>query len=1112
MLANERLIFKMTTEQKIKLVTSTNLYENSANDNYEFPVFRLSRNPLEGCADVYATFFPSDGALASSWNMPLIAETYFKRGEETGAVKKYSYFNVSDDLKAENISEDYFLTAKALAGKAEGLLRSGRYVNFEESASSAYGSDGKRCQSQAAVNLKDTVLNAVKPRSVLVRSCEDMARYKKQAEAGCLLFGVAFGADETLKYLFGGCTLVFCNGNYTAELCSRLEELIPAYRSAYADYRAGAISLSELDRRRNALEVFDGEILDAACDRLISALLEMRGNSSSVLPDRKAIKGDHVALFDEVSDDALALTAARQSAVLLKNDGVLPLSDTVKVAVIGECAKEDYVSAYYGGKSTCTRMPFDAINNYDINALGFASGYSRGMKGRVDLIKTATGLCGECGVALVYLCAERGAKTLPDGQLELLEEISKTGIKIVAAVSADGVIDCSFADKCAAVIITFRSGQGETVAVLDIIKGIVSPSGRLTETFTYNIADGRDYTAVPRNEVRYPFGYGLSYTEFSYSNLKVNERGISFTVENKGGRDGFCVPQFYVSKPGTGGIFKNKILRGFSKIYLKKNDGARVEIPFDENTFRVFDAKSERYSVEGGEYIITVGDNAFDERLTGSITLSEYIFKDDHSEEVVEKIEKGDASHVRFGDEPQDVKKAKRDISFGVKLFVAILLCVYCEGVLATLAFTQVVSEKDIVFYAVIGALAAAVAVLFAVYVVFIAKKRKKQKYIPAGEVIRDLVDNVEEFDQIAKVTYKQPLAEEKEEDAEEFVLKERKNETVEEAADEDMPKKTAKNFVGMSFGELCENFRKFVLTYGVGVDITSVRALFAAFAASKIVLVRSSNAEVLPDFLAAVDKYFGGCGVTQVQDGVSTLTDIMRKREDDKFVLSDLVTSIYEAVNTPEGLFGTVVNNVKLSNLTDYFAPFISFANHPTEPCLLKINGELSLLLPENIVYILSLADGGTEVCPRQVADAALRVDLLLTRVEKTFKRTAPFTLTGFELDAMVTEARENYFLSEKVWRKFDDLYEAVGAGEKFFAGNKNVLQLEKFTSVLLECGADESECITDVFTAKTVPLLKLTSAYAQEGGDKTVFGIIEKLFGEEDLTKIQRSLSKNA
>ena len=134
----------------------------------------------------------------------------------------------------------------------------------------------------------------------------------------------------------------------------------------------------------------------------------------------------------------------------------------------------------------------------------------------------------------------------------------------------------------------------------------------------------------------------------------------------------------------------------------------------------------------------------------------------------------------------------------------------------------------------------------------------------------------------------------------------------------------------------------------------------------------------------------------------------------------------------------------------------------------------------------------------------------MILSKTEAVGDETEVNAISKSALSDLVKEAREEYFLSEKIWKKLDELFETVRATDKIRLGNKNTLQLEKFTSVLLECGGDEAECITDIFLAKIVPLLKLTKSYAQDGGDRTLFGIIEKLFNEEELTKIQRALFK--
>lgn len=1102
MLANERLIYKFSLEQKIKLITSLNLYENSPCENYGFPVFGITRTPLKGSTGIFATQFPSDKALASSWNAPLVSEVYSRHGEEVYAVKPYSYFNVSDDNAAEDVSEDFFLSAKILAAKIKGLNRAKQFVNFEE-----IPKEGEDAQKRT---LKDVIFTDSAPSSVFVKLPENIEGYKKEWN-GKLFYGVAGNMEAALNCFLKGCTLVFLKTDFTEELISRLERLTSGYRAAYAAYRADEITLTELDRRVQAFEIFDENILDTACDNLISVLLEMRAISKQPAPSKSGISFNRPAVFDEVAGDVLSLTAARQSAVLLKNGGVLPLSDTVKVAVLGEYTKDiNYQKDFYNGSATCERTPFNLINNYEINAVGFASGYARGESGRQDLIDIATGLAKDAELALVYLCAEKGEKSLPAGQTELIDALYAKSVKIIAVVSSDGAIDCTFAGKCAAVLLTHRLGQGEPSAVLDILKGLATPSGRLAETFYYKAETDKPYYLATPNEVRYPFGYGLSYTQFEYKNLKINERGISCTVKNTGNADGFAVPQFYLQKPLSDGLFQNKLLRGFKKVYIKKGDAVRVEIPFDTNTFKVFDAKTGLYRIEGGVYTVTVGENFSDTRLTGTVTLSEYVYKDGFENETAEEVAPADGVKFDVNQEPPEVKKAKKQLPFGIKLFVAIIFVLYFEGLMAALAFTDIVHDKGILFYSVIGAFAAVFLALFITYVALISKKRKKQHYVPVNDVLTDLVENVKEFNEIAKVTYAQPVKEEPEEELPEKTdglpeaeAVEEKEETYELAFTETDGKEVSGQ---ITFNEICTSFQTYALSLGVQVDIASVRALVAAISASKIVVVTAKNAEVLPDFLSAISGYFGSGNVTVAGENWK-LSDLLWKREEDKFVVSDFINAVYSATKSPEKLCAAVISGVKADSLSSWFAPFIKYANHPTEEHILTLNDDLSFRLPDNFVYVLSPEEEGT--FPREFADACLQIDLAILRAEKGAETETP-SIPKAGLADLVKEAREGYFMSERVWKKLDELFETVRAGEKFRLGNKNTLQLEKFTSVILECGGDEAECITGVFLSKIVPLLKLTRMYSADGGEKTLFGVIEKLFNEEELTKIQRALTK--
>ena len=269
--------------------------------------------------------------------------------------------------------------------------------------------------------------------------------------------------------------------------------------------------------------------------------------------------------------------------------------------------------------------------------------------------------------------------------------------------------------------------------------------------------------------------------------------------------------------------------------------------------------------------------------------------------------------------EPPEVRKAKKKLPFGLKLFVALLLFAYYEGVMAALAFTDIVSVKDIIFYSVIGALAGVCLVAFIAYVAVIAKNRKKQHYVPVNDVLTDLVENVKEFDEIAKVTYFDPLAEEPEEkepapDALPAVTVE---DVKEETYDLSFTEGEELEVEHVTFNEICSNFQSYVRHFGVQVDIASVRSLIAAVSASKIVVVSSKNTEVLPDFLTALSEYFHSGKVTSAGVEWGATSDLLWKRDGDKFAVSDFVNSVYSATKAPERLCAAVVDGVRAESIT---------------------------------------------------------------------------------------------------------------------------------------------------------------------------------------------------
>ena len=1099
MLANERFIIKMSLEQKVRFVTSLTAYESSSVGGYEFPVFKLKGQPYDDCPNVFATRFPSDKALAASWNSRLVSAVYRAIGNETRRVHSFGYFNSTDDAALEDLSCDDFLTAKFLLAKTLGLTRSHQAVNLEMTQKEAGAAGYKKKL------IGDTVLAGAKPTSVLVKHADEIETISKKFKYDNAFFGTASSMEEAVRMLFSGCCLVFLSEDFTPELVNFLTDRTEGYRKAYKSYRGGSMSLEEFDRRVRRFEIFDEEIINAACDRLITILFEMKEGGENI-PPMHGLDAKRPAKFDEISHDELALRAARESVVLLKNDGILPLTHRTSLAVAGEYAGNfSYQKELFGYNTTVRMLPFEAINNYDeLTTTGYVAGYAKGEPGRADLVDSAVQLCSKSDCTLVYLCAGKGETSLPPEQIELIDALSLRGVPMIAVVACDEQIDLSFADKFKAVLLSYNGGQEGTAAVLDILSGIISPSGKLARPIL-----GQS------GEVMYPFGWGLSYTKFEYRALKGNAGGVSLTVANTGNADGFACVQLYVRKL-AGDSFAEKTLRGFEKVFVAQGDAKNVVIPFDENTFKSYSEEKQCYIIEGGEYEITVAEYLGGDKVTGTVKLGGHVYKDVFENEIVESSEK---EVVFTGDkEREDAAKARRKLSFGVKLFLALMLALYFDGVLAVFAFTPIIADKDVVLYSVLGGLAFVINLVLLIYVIRLANLRKKQRLLSANEVLTDMVGRVQPFKEIAKVTYLDPVEEKEDTDkaedgtnAENGAPQTEPEEAAERRFDVDFDESEEEiTFTEhISLAEICSNFREFALSYGVNIEITSVRALVSAMAASKLVILKAANSEVMPDFLEALSAYFGSPAPTETWPDWNNRNDLMWTLEGDRYVVSPFANAVHGAEKNPAKLCAAILTAVSFDNLTSYFGDFVAYANHPSEEHELTISEELTFKLPANMTYFLVPEDGAAANLQRELVNASMCVDLVLSRADRGAEVEVKNVARAEFLDLIKT-SREEAFLPEKIWKKLDEFVETISATDKFAIGNKNTLQIERLTSVIMDCGGDEGEAFSAMFLCKLVPLLKTTRIYKQADGDRMLSGIIEKLFPDEDLSKIQRALTK--
>lgn len=365
----------------------------------------------------------------------------------------------------------------------------------------------------------------------------------------------------------------------------------------------------------------------------------------------------------------LAREAAAQSAVLLKNDGVLPLNPDAKVAVIGAFAR---MPRYQGSGSS--RINPKIIDNiwYRLEQRGVAAEYADGCDpttGDADerqLLEAET-LAARSDVAVVVAGLparyesegfDRKLMVMPRGMRELIDRICAANPRTVVVLQGGAPMEMPWRDSPAAILLMYLSGCQGGGAAVDVLVGDVNPSGKLAETWPVDSAQTALGTTYPDmdNEVFYregpfvgyryydavdvepafPFGHGESYTEFAYEGLEVKahegastegplEVDVSFTLRNTGHRTGAEVAQVYIAP--TSGVVPPPCpvqwLAGFAKIELEPGGERRVVLRLDETAFRKWDASLHRWRVYPGGYEIRVASSSRDVRLTASIAVGD---------------------------------------------------------------------------------------------------------------------------------------------------------------------------------------------------------------------------------------------------------------------------------------------------------------------------------------------------------------------------------------------------------------------------------------------------------------------------------------------------------
>ena len=385
--------------------------------------------------------------------------------------------------------------------------------------------------------------------------------------------------------------------------------------------------------------VKNGDLTEEVLDQRLDELLSVIFDTHQATEEKKGTS------FDIEAHHKLARKAAQESIVLLKNeDNILPLQPGTKVAVVGDFAQ---TPRYQGAGSSLVnpaKQPESVLNeigNCGLEMVAFEQGYRRNKKSDAKLIERAKEAAKKAEVVLIFAGLDeisesegldRTHMNMPQAQNMLIDEISTVNPNVIVVLSAGSAVEMPWYSYVRGIVHGYLGGQAGASAMLNVLTGKVCPSGKLNESYPVHCEDNpvlpyypskersseyreslyvgyRYYTTIDK-KVRFPFGFGLSYTTFKYSDLKVDDSGVTFQIRNTGKTAGTEIAQLYVGRKSDTVFRPVRELKGFARVTLEPGESKTVYIGFDDKTFRFYDTRTNTWKIETGDYEIMVGSDA----------------------------------------------------------------------------------------------------------------------------------------------------------------------------------------------------------------------------------------------------------------------------------------------------------------------------------------------------------------------------------------------------------------------------------------------------------------------------------------------------------------------
>lgn len=648
------LMLRLSLAQKCSLITGKDMWTTQDIPEAGIPSIMLTDGPhglrkqahgtssFNDSGSVPATCFPTASALACSFDVDLMHRIGCALGEECRANDVAVLLGPGVNMKRsplcgrnfEYLSEDPILAGKLAAAYINGVQEQGVGVSLKHFACNSQ--EKRRMTSDSIVDDRALFEYYLRAFEIAVHDGQPwtiMAAYNRLNGSYCcenkrLLTDIArdaWGFEGLFVSDWGA------QSSNEKSLPAGLDLVMPGRRPDYrkdmkAAVKAGAISETDLDN---------------AAERVLTLI-------------NRHIEGQRIQAPDDAGVHLhLAQEAAEQSAVLLKNDGILPLDDTKGIAIIGEFARKPR----YQGSGSSQVNPIELDNAYEAFCdAGVPIIYARGYDAQTGkapewMLREAEMAAANKDVAVVFAGLpdsyeteglDRANMNMPPSFNELIERVCATNPNTVVVLQCGAPIEMPWRDKPRAILLDYLSGCQGGKATANLLLGRANPSGKLAETWPATLDDtflgntfpdehariyynesifvGYRYYDTANVEVAYPFGHGLSYTDFAYDDLSISVTEgrvvASCRISNTGKTTGRETVQLYVA-PISPAVFKaTQELKAFSKVELAAGESSLVEMTLGRRAFSHFDRDSESWQVEEGDYEIRIGSSSRDIRLS----------------------------------------------------------------------------------------------------------------------------------------------------------------------------------------------------------------------------------------------------------------------------------------------------------------------------------------------------------------------------------------------------------------------------------------------------------------------------------------------------------------